>query len=383
MIELYLSSSVCQGSKQVFDNQTGAGYIQGKYFHQKEHRLPMEDTGISHRKAEHIQIVLNQDVDSSLTTGFEEYAFIHQALPEIDLAEVDTTTVFLRRKLGLPLLISSMTGGTDEARQINRNLAQASQQCRVAMGIGSQRAMLENPELLSSFAVRDLAPDVPILANLGAVQLNYGFGLDECKRAVDLLQADALILHLNPLQEALQPEGNTHWRGLREKIQHVIQHLGCPVIIKEVGWGIATDLARQFVEMGAYAVDVAGAGGTSWSQVEKHRLKDERLRAVADQFRGWGIPTARALVDLHTALPQARIIASGGLQTGIDLCKALALGAHLGGMAGGLLKAAAQSPEAAVQRIRDIQLEMQICMFASGLADLESLNNSDRLQKVH
>lgn len=342
----------------------------------------MEDTGISHRKAEHIRIVLDQDVESTLTTGFEEYAFIHQALPEIDLADVDTATVFLRKKLGLPLLISSMTGGTDEARKINRNLALAAQESRVAMALGSQRAMLENPDLLETFAVRDLAPDIPILANLGAVQLNYGFGLDECKRAVDLLQADALILHLNPLQEALQPEGNTHWRGLREKIQYVIQHLGCPVILKEVGWGIDYNLAREFIEMGAYAVDVAGAGGTSWSQVEKHRLKDERLRAVAAQFRNWGIPTARALVDIITVHPEARIIASGGLKTGIDLCKAVALGAHLGGMAGGLLRAAAESPEAAVQRIRDIQLEMQICMFATGLADIESLKGTSRLQKV-
>jgi isopentenyl-diphosphate delta-isomerase len=339
----------------------------------------MEDTGISNRKAEHLKIVLENDVSSDLTTGLEQYAFLHQALPDIDLNQVDLATAFLGKALQLPLLISSMTGGTPEAQRINTHLAIAAQQCKVALGTGSFRAGLENNNLVSTFAIRKYAPDIPILANLGAIQLNYGFGLDECKKAVDLLQADALILHLNPLQEALQPEGNIHWKGLRGKIEKVIHSLGMPVIIKEVGWGMDAVLVKQLHEMGVYAIDLAGAGGTSWSQVELYRLNDPAHQRIAAHFRGWGIPTARALVQAHHLVPDARLIASGGLKNGIDLCKCIGLGAELAGMAAAFLQAADRSEEDVIQMIEDIRLEMKICMFAAGIPSIAELKDTPRL----
>jgi isopentenyl-diphosphate Delta-isomerase len=342
----------------------------------------MEDTEISQRKSEHLKIVQTQDVSSGLTTGFERYHFFHNALPELNLNEVDLSTTFLNRQLGLPLLVSSMTGGTEESEIINTNLARAANQARIAIGIGSQRVMLENPKLLPTFAIRKVAPDVPILANLGAIQLNNGFGLDECKRAVELVEADALILHLNPLQEALQPDGNTNWKGLRQKIEQVISHLGYPVIIKEVGWGISPDLTRQFLQMGAYAVDIAGAGGTSWSQVEMHRMQDPTYREIASNFKRWGIPTSEALKQSVLAVPGARLIASGGLTGGLDLTKSLALGACLGGMAGRLLVAATISPESVTMLIDQIAQELRVTMFACGIGSIEALHGTDRLTEI-
>jgi isopentenyl-diphosphate Delta-isomerase len=342
----------------------------------------MEDTGISNRKAEHLKIVLEQDISSEITTGLENYRFVHNALPEIDLQEIDLSTTFLNRKLRLPLLVSSMTGGTEEAGQLNINLARAAEMAGIAMGIGSARAALENPKTLSTFSIRKYAPNIPILANLGAIQLNYGYGLDECKRVVEMLEADALIFHLNPLQEALQPEGNTHWRGLKDQIKLIVQHLGYPVIIKEVGWGISADLVKEFHEMGAYAIDLAGAGGTSWSQVEMYRLPDESLQRVAASFRDWGIPTARAIILAHESTPQACLIASGGLKTGQDVCKSIGLGAALGGMAGNLLKAAARSDEDVYQRIFEIGTEMKICMFAAGIISIPDLLDTKKLMRI-
>lgn len=342
----------------------------------------MEDTGISTRKAEHIKIVLDNDVSSSLSTGLDDYSFIHCALPDINLEEVDTSTTFLDKQLAVPLLISSMTGGTIEAQRINMNLARAADQMGIALGVGSQRAMIENPDLLSTFSVRKFAPKIPILANLGAIQLNYGVGLDDCKRAVEMIEADALILHLNPLQEALQPEGNVNWIGLRPRIEEIIQKLGYPVIIKEVGWGISADLVKIFSEMDVYAIDIAGAGGTSWSQVEMNRLSDPGLQRVAAAFRSWGIPTARAIEQACSLSPQSRIIASGGLKNGIDLAKCIGLGAILGGMAGCLLKAAAESDEAVYQKICEIQLEMKICLFSAGLHNISELSHTARMFKV-
>ena len=341
----------------------------------------MEDTQISNRKAEHIQIVLDGDVNSNLQTGFDDYTFLHNALPEIDLSDVDLSCEFLERNLKLPLLISSMTGGTQQAQTINIHLAEAAQKAGVAFGVGSQRATIENPHLASTFSVRKYAPDIPILANLGAIQLNYDFGIDQCKQAVDMIEADALILHLNPLQEALQPEGNTHWKGLSSKIELVIKNLNCPVIVKEEGWGISADLTRQFLEMGAYAVDIAGAGGTSWSQVEMKRAKNPVLERIAANFRNWGIPTAEALVEAHQIVPNGRIIASGGLRNGLDVAKAIGLGAVLGGMAGNLLKAATISTDDVYQKILEIKLEMSICLFAAGIRNLSELSGTDQLRK--
>ena len=286
---------------------------------------------IENRKADHIRINLDEDVGfDRLTVGFENYRFIHQALPELNLKEVDLSTRLFGKTLKAPLLISSMTGGTEQAWQINLNLARAAQQYGVAMGLGSQRAGLVRPETARTFKVRSVAPDILLFANLGAVQFNYGYGLDECKRAVEMIEADALVLHLNPLQEAVQPEGDVDFSGLAKKIEAVCRAIKVPVIGKEVGWGISEQAARMLADAGVAAIDIAGSGGTSWSQVELFRAPDELHKRVAAAFRDWGIPTSESIQMVKRAAPRLPIIASGGLRSGLDLAKAIALGASLG-----------------------------------------------------
>ncbi|HBY08916.1 MAG TPA: type 2 isopentenyl-diphosphate Delta-isomerase, partial [Chloroflexi bacterium] len=277
------------------------------------------------------------------------------------------------RKLQAPILISSMTGGTNEARTINRTLAQAAQEMGIAMGLGSQRAAIEHPETASSFQVREVAPNILLFANLGAIQLNYGYGLAECQRAVDMVQAEALYLHFNALQEAVQPEGDTNFAGLLSKIEAVCKKLSVPVIAKEVGWGISQQAARQLANAGVAAIDVAGAGGTSWTQVEMHRAQTPSQARLAAAFLDWGIPTADSIRYVHEAVPGMPIFASGGLRTGLEIAKCLGLGATLGGMAGPFLKAAAQSVEATIETIREIQREIQVTMFAAGAARLAQI----------
>ena len=225
---------------------------------------------IDQRKADHIKINLEKDVRSALTTGLENYHFVHEALPELDLEEVDTSLRLFGKTLAAPILISSMTGGTADAETINLRLAEAAQEMKIAMGVGSQRAAIENPEQAKTFQVRRVAPDILLFANLGAVQLNYGYGIDQCRKAVDMIGADALILHSNPLQEAVQDAGDTNFAGLAQKIEEICRKLEVPVIAKEVGWGISERTARLLGDCGVAAIDVAGAGGTSWSQVEMY-----------------------------------------------------------------------------------------------------------------
>src|SRR5579872_1101330 len=295
------------------------------------------------RKAEHIRVNLEEDVLSKgVGNGFDEYRFEHCALPEIDLVSVDTTTKLFNRQLAGPILISCMTGGTETARPINRVLARVAQELGFAMGLGSGRALLEHPELIDTFDVRSMAPDVLLFANLGAVQLTKGYGAEHCRRLVSLLRADALVLHLNPLQEALQNEGDTNFSGLLSKIGDMCAQLEVPVVVKEVGWGLAPDVVRALLDSGVAAVDVAGAGGTSWSEVERHRTAEAWRKGAAAAFAGWGIPTAVSLREARRVAPEALIFASGGLRDGIDAAKAIALGADLVGMAGPFLRAAAQ-----------------------------------------
>ena len=331
---------------------------------------------VSSRKADHIRINLEEDVRSELTTGLERLRFEHDALPELDMGALQTDLVFLGKKLAAPLLISSMTGGTAAAGQINRALAQAAQHTGVGMGLGSLRAALEDPALAGTFQVRKSAPDILLLANLGAVQLNYGYGTDECRRAVELVEADALVLHLNALQEALQPEGDTNFSGLLAKIERVCRDLPVPVIAKEVGWGISGEVAARLARVGVAAIDVAGAGGTSWSQVEMYRTDDPAAARLAAAFVGWGIPTADAVRQVRTALPEVPLIASGGLRSGTDVAKCVALGADLGGMAGPFLKAAAESSEAVARAIEHVVSELRLVMFATGSADLTALRGA-------
>lgn len=330
-------------------------------------------TPIDQRKADHIKINLEQDVRSALTTGLEKFHFVHKALPELNLDEVDTTLSLFGKKLESPILISSMTGGTADAETINLRLAEAAQAAGLAMGVGSQRAAIEHPDRANTFQVRKIAPDILLFANLGAVQLNYGYGLDHCRRAVDMIEADALILHLNPLQEAVQDGGDTNWKGLAKKIEEISKKLGVPVIAKEVGWGISEATAKLLANCGASAIDVAGAGGTSWSQVEMHRAPDEFTRNLAATFVGWGIPTAESIQIVRQAAPGMTIFASGGIKDGLDIAKCIALGATLGGMAGQFLKAAAVSTEKTVEIMELTKRQISVTMFAAGAGTLEEL----------
>jgi isopentenyl-diphosphate delta-isomerase len=338
-------------------------------------------TPTSARKADHILINLKKDVRSGLTTGLERYHFIHQALPELDLDSIDLGITLFGRQLKAPVLISSMTGGTEQAKAINRILAMAAQETGIAMGLGSQRAAIEDRTLASTFEVRDVAPDILLFANLGAVQLNYGYGIEHCQRAVDMIEADALILHLNPLQEAVQPEGDTRFAGLVRKIEAVCKTLSVPVIAKEVGWGISKHAARQLYSAGIAAIDVAGAGGTSWTQVEMHRAENKSQARLAAEFLDWGIPTAESIQNIKINAPGLPIIASGGVRTGMDIAKSIALGATLGGLAAPFLKSANIGLEQTIEVSQEIQREIQVTMFAAGAGNISALQQTDLVHR--
>ncbi len=330
------------------------------------------------RKVDHIRINLEEDVQfPRLTTGLERYRFMHQALPELSLNEIDTSTKIFGKRLMSPVLISSMTGGTTIAREINRNLALAAQKLQVAMGLGSQRAAVEDETLANSYTVRDLAPDILLFANLGAVQLNYGYGLDHCRRAVEMVGADALILHFNILQEAVQAEGDINFAGLLSKVECVCANLSVPVIAKEVGWGFSEANVRQLVQAGIAAIDVAGAGGTSWSEVEYHRAPTTFHARVARSFADWGIPTADAIQFARSAAPDLPVFASGGLRNGIDIAKCIALGADLAGLASPFLRAASESSQAVESLILELNAQLRIAMLCTASSDLDSLSSAE------
>jgi isopentenyl-diphosphate Delta-isomerase len=324
------------------------------------------------RKAEHIRLALEQRMQLG-ANYFDAYRFDHAALPEIDFDDVDPAIDFLGRRLAAPLLISSMTGGTEAAGLINRNLAAGAERTRIAVGIGSQRKALEDPAKADTFKVRELAPSVPLLANLGAVQLNYGLGLAECRQAVEMIGADALILHLNPLQEAIQPEGQRNFAGLLPKIGEIARALPVPVIAKEIGCGISAATARALAGQGIRIVDTAGVGGTSWARIEAQRAGDLDLGEV---FADWGIPTPLSIQEVRSAGGGLTVIASGGVRNGIDAAKALALGADLVGMAYPFLQAATESPERVVEKVRRIVLELKICMFCLGMKTVAELRHA-------
>jgi len=328
---------------------------------------------ISQRKNEHIQINLQKEVNSGKTTGLEKIHFVHQSLPEINLDDIDTKMMFLGKELSIPLIISSMTGGTDSAGKINEVLAKTATKFGIAMGLGSIRIALDNADQASSFQVRKYAPDILLFSNLGAIQLNYGYSVEHCKRAIDLVQADGLILHLNSLQEALQPEGNTNFKGLIKKIEAVCRGLPQPVIVKEIGWGISALAARQLIEAGVAVIDIAGAGGTSWSEVEKFRSGDSILFETAAVFKDWGNPLVKSMQDIRKIDQSIPIIASGGIRNGLEIAKCIALGANLCGIASRFLKAATNSLEDSFLLTETIKKQLEITMFAAGVKSIKEL----------
>lgn len=330
------------------------------------------------RKLDHIRINLENDVQfPRLTTGLERYRFLHQALPELSLHDIDMTTTLFDKRLSAPLLISSMTGGTEIAQAINRNLARAAAQHDIAMGLGSQRAAIENSALADSYCIRDIAPDILLFANVGAVQLNYDYGVEQCRKAIDMVGADALILHFNVLQEAVQPEGDIDFSGLLRKVEAICARISIPIIAKEVGWGFSESAVRDLACAGVSAIDVAGSGGTSWSEVEYHRAPTSFHAKVARSFADWGIPTADAIGYARRAAPDLSIIASGGLRDGIDVAKCLALGADMAGLASPFLQAASDSFLAVDELIRELKAQLRIAMLCTASRNIAALQQAE------
>ncbi|MEO0987119.1 MAG: type 2 isopentenyl-diphosphate Delta-isomerase [Cyanobacteria bacterium J06639_14] len=336
------------------------------------------------RKADHIRVCLEQDVQCrSVTTGLERYRFSHCCLPELDWEDLDLTTTFLGKPLQAPLLISSMTGGTEQAHIINRRLAIVAQQYGLAMGVGSQRVAVEMPEVAPTFAIRRYAPDCLLFANLGAVQLNYGYGVKECQQAIDVLEADALILHLNALQESVQTRGDRNFKGLLSKIETLCQRLSVPVIAKEVGNGISAAMAQRLLAAGVTAIDVAGAGGTSWAKVEGGRATDVRQRRLGQTFADWGLPTADCITQVRAIAPAAPLIASGGIRNGLEVAKALALGADLVGLAHPFLVAANHSEESLAALVDCLTEELKTVLLCTGTASIATLKDGDYLEAAN
>ncbi|MEH6473518.1 MAG: type 2 isopentenyl-diphosphate Delta-isomerase [Halopseudomonas sp.] len=334
----------------------------------------------NNRKTEHIRVIESDTEVDRNKSYFDQIRLRHRALPQLDLQQIDPSCEFLGKKLSFPLLISSMTGGDDEQlRTINRNLAIAAQQTGVAMAVGSQRVMFTHAAARSSFELRRYAPDALLMANLGAVQLNYGFAAEQAQAAIDCVGADALYLHLNPLQEAVQPEGDTNFADLDKRIGEVVTAVDRPVILKEVGAGLAPEDIELGLAQGVKHFDLAGCGGTSWSRIEHHRRQQSTERPLGLLFQDWGTPTPLALHLSQPYMGQAQFIASGGLRTGIDMVKSVILGGSLCGMAVPFLKPAMVSPEAVIASIEQVKHEFVTAMFLLGVPDVAGLQLNDAL----
>ncbi|MBD9397764.1 type 2 isopentenyl-diphosphate Delta-isomerase [Pseudomonas sp. PDM11] len=341
----------------------------------------MKNSDLSRRKDDHLDIVLDRHkATSRISGGWANLQFEHCALPELDLGAIDLRATLLGVTLQAPLLISSMTGGANRSEAINRHLAEAAQELGIAMGVGSQRVSLQtgNDQGLTR-ELRRLAPDIVLLSNIGAAQLLEKDGLDLARRAVDALQANGLIIHLNPLQEAVQAEGDRNWRGVLTQIARVVDSLEVPVIVKEVGAGLSASVARSLAEAGVQVIDVAGAGGTSWAAVEGERAANAADRAVAMAFSDWGIPTASAVQAIRNALPDVALIASGGVRDGVDAAKAIRLGADIVGQAAGALPGATLSTEAVIEHFQIIIRQLRTACFCTGSANLAALRHAPLL----
>ncbi|KQT69690.1 MULTISPECIES: type 2 isopentenyl-diphosphate Delta-isomerase [unclassified Aureimonas] len=343
------------------------------------------ESAIGDRKDRHLDIVLAPRLAAPrAASGFDAVRFEHQALPELDFDAIDLSAAFLGRRLKAPLLISSMTGGPARSAAINERLAEVAQARGIALAVGSQRIAIEgrgNGGLDAS--LRRLAPDVPILANLGAAQFVLGYGIDEARRAVDMIEADALIVHLNPLQEAVQAGGDRNWKGALAAIEGLVRGLSVPVVVKEVGAGLSADVARRLVDAGVGVLDVAGAGGTSWAAVEAERAATPAARDTALLFADWGIPTATAIAAVRAACPGSVVVGSGGVRHGLDVARAIRLGADLAGQAAAGLAAAEASAEAIAAHFERVETELRIACFCTGSKDLAALRTARLLGEPH
>lgn len=331
---------------------------------------------VIHKKNNHIDSSLSDEALSSVYTGFDDYRLEHIALPEINFSEIDTSVKFLGRKINLPLIISAMTGGGERSAKINRSLSELANDFNICFSVGSQRCALEDATFEKSFKVRLHASNIPILANLGASQLNYGCSLDDCKKAVDMIDADAIVFHLNPLHEVFQINGTTNFAGLLKKIENVCKKIEVPVLIKEVGYGISSGVAKRLVDVGVYAIDVAGAGSISWVEIEKNRSHDIVIHKAASAFMNWGIPTTDCIKSIAAAVPAAKIIASGGVNDGVKMAKSIALGADLCGNAHGFLKRVVKSRSECENYIEALTFELKTAMFCTGCRNIHDLKSA-------
>ena len=346
------------------------------------------------RKIEHIQAIRNDPLMDRLGNYFDRIRLVHRALPGIALNDVDMQTEFLGKKLSFPLLISSMTGGDHQlVRRINRHLAEAAEECQVALAVGSQRVMFSNEAAKQSFRLRQFAPSTVLLGNIGAVQFNKGFDIQHAQAAIDILDADGLYLHLNPLQEAVQLEGDTDFEDLHLRIKHLAENLSKPMLLKEVGSGLSPADIELGLDAKVKYFDVAGKGGTSWSRIEHHRNQNRAQNLSANQqpggqhrpsdlglcFQDWGIDTVSCLKMLNGYTDNATLISSGGLRNGIDMVKSVILGASICGLAAPFLTPAMESTEAVVHEIEKLRNEFKTAMFLLGMKDINSLFNNDSL----
>ena len=333
-------------------------------------------SGIEKRKLRHIRVSLEEEVETDIATGFEDIRLIHRALPEIDLDEVSTETSFYGVKLAVPLIISAITGGTDEAKKINQTLAEVAEEKRIGISVGSQRIAVAQPETVLTFSiVRETAPSTFVMGNLGCPQLSLGWGIDEAQRCIDMIKADALALHMNPLQEAVQVGGDTNYRGVYEKISELSRKIDTPLVMKETGAGIAWEDALKMQQAGASGLEISGVGGTSWSAVEYHIAKEvgkKDMEYLGGALWNWGIPTAISLIET-TQKTDLNVIASGGIRTGVEIVKSVALGADMGGIAKPFLEKAIEGKEALSQYVDDIIREIRVAMFLVGARNIDEL----------
>ncbi|MGQ4833149.1 MAG: type 2 isopentenyl-diphosphate Delta-isomerase [Candidatus Asgardarchaeia archaeon] len=334
------------------------------------------------RKVEHIEVCLKDDVKTHKTTWFEYVMLLHNPIPEVDMDEIDLSTTFLNKKVSLPLMITAMTGGSNLSKKINGMLAEIAEEYQIPMGVGSQRAAIEEPSLSDSYKiVREKAPTAIIIGNIGAPQLAKEYNFSKIMQAVEMIDADALAIHLNPLQEAVQPEGDVKYRGVVKNIEKLQNELSIPLIIKETGAGLTRDAVQLLKDAGVNIFDISGVGGTSFSAVEVYRAiksNNKRKEILGKLFWDWGIPTAASLIDLYPLSTEVTIIASGGIRNGLDICKSLALGASLTGMALPFLKAVSRAGvDGGLELVSFIADQLKTCMFLVGaktIADLKKTN---------